>query len=159
EERVPRRRRRVGARPARRLPRRGAARRHPLHPARRGREPLLPAVRPAAHARLAERPAAGRRRAPRPARLLAHGRVLRPRCAAGRVPADRRSARRLTPATPRYRHGFGVESCGQPRRRVHMAEELLIGRNRDRVRLRSPWAVALLPFITLGIYHLVWWYR
>jgi hypothetical protein len=40
-----------------------------------------------------------------------------------------------------------------------MAEELLIGRNRDRVKLRSPWAVALLPFITLGIYHLVWWYR
>ena len=40
-----------------------------------------------------------------------------------------------------------------------MAEELLIGRNRERVKLRSPWAVALLPFITLGIYHLVWWYR
>ena len=52
----------VGARPARRLPRRRAARRHALHPARRGREPLLPAVRPAAHARLAERPAAGGRR-------------------------------------------------------------------------------------------------
>jgi hypothetical protein len=40
-----------------------------------------------------------------------------------------------------------------------MAEELQIGRNGERVKLRSPWAVALLPFITLGIYHLVWWYR
>ena len=40
-----------------------------------------------------------------------------------------------------------------------MARELLIGRSGDRVKLRSPWAVALLPFITLGIYHLVWWYR
>jgi len=27
------------------------------------------------------------------------------------------------------------------------------------VKVRRPWAVALLPFITLGIYHLVWWYR
>jgi hypothetical protein len=30
---------------------------------------------------------------------------------------------------------------------------------RDRVKIRSPWAAALLPLITLGIYHLVWWYR
>jgi hypothetical protein len=27
------------------------------------------------------------------------------------------------------------------------------------VKQRNLWAVALLPFITLGIYHLVWWYR
>ena len=27
------------------------------------------------------------------------------------------------------------------------------------MKVRSPWAAALLPFITLGIYHLVWWYR
>jgi fatty acid desaturase len=40
-----------------------------------------------------------------------------------------------------------------------MAEELLLGRSQTRVKLRNPWAVALLPFITLGIYHLVWWYR
>ena len=40
-----------------------------------------------------------------------------------------------------------------------MAQELLIGRSGHRVKLRSPWAVALLPFITFGIYHLVWWYR
>jgi Domain of unknown function (DUF4234) len=40
-----------------------------------------------------------------------------------------------------------------------MAEQLLIGPSRASVKLRSPWAVALLPFITLGVYHLVWWYR
>src|SRR4051794_12141465 len=40
-----------------------------------------------------------------------------------------------------------------------MAEELLIGPTRAPVKVRSPWAAALLPFITLGIYHLVWWYR
>jgi hypothetical protein len=27
------------------------------------------------------------------------------------------------------------------------------------VKVRNPWAVALLPIITLGIYHLVWWYK
>src|SRR5262249_30625228 len=27
------------------------------------------------------------------------------------------------------------------------------------VKVRSIWAVALLPIITLGIYHLVWWYK
>jgi Domain of unknown function (DUF4234) len=40
-----------------------------------------------------------------------------------------------------------------------MAEQLLIGPTRAPVKLRSPWAAALLPFVTLGIYHLVWWYR
>ncbi len=40
-----------------------------------------------------------------------------------------------------------------------MAQELQINNSDGRVKLRSPWAVALLPFITLGIYHLVWWYR
>jgi hypothetical protein len=30
---------------------------------------------------------------------------------------------------------------------------------RTAVKVRSPWAVALLPIVTLGIYHLVWWYR
>lgn len=40
-----------------------------------------------------------------------------------------------------------------------MAQELQIPNSSDRVKLRSPWAAALLPFITLGIYHLVWWYR
>src|SRR5437763_862977 len=40
-----------------------------------------------------------------------------------------------------------------------MAYELQIRNSSDRVKIRSPWAVALLPIITLGIYHLVWWYR
>jgi hypothetical protein len=40
-----------------------------------------------------------------------------------------------------------------------MAYELQIPENRERVKIRSPWAAALLPIVTLGIYHLVWWYR
>jgi hypothetical protein len=40
-----------------------------------------------------------------------------------------------------------------------VAQELQIRNSEERVKLRSPWAAALLPFITLGIYHLVWWYR
>jgi hypothetical protein len=40
-----------------------------------------------------------------------------------------------------------------------MAEELQLKESDVRVKVRSPWAVALLPIITLGIYHLVWWYR
>jgi Domain of unknown function (DUF4234) len=40
-----------------------------------------------------------------------------------------------------------------------MAYELQIRNSDDRVKHRSPWAAALLPLITLGIYHLVWWYR
>ncbi|HWP33945.1 MAG TPA: DUF4234 domain-containing protein [Solirubrobacterales bacterium] len=40
-----------------------------------------------------------------------------------------------------------------------MAEELQIPQSQERVKVRNPWAVALLPFVTLGIYHLVWWYR
>jgi len=40
-----------------------------------------------------------------------------------------------------------------------MAYEMQIRGSQDRVKVRSPWAAALLPLITLGIYHLVWWYR
>lgn len=40
-----------------------------------------------------------------------------------------------------------------------MAYELQIRGTQDRVKIRSPWAAALLPFVTFGIYHLVWWYR
>lgn len=40
-----------------------------------------------------------------------------------------------------------------------MAQELQIRGSRERVKLRSPWAAALLPIVTLGIYHIVWWYR
>lgn len=40
-----------------------------------------------------------------------------------------------------------------------MAYEMKIRGSEDRVKIRSPWAAALLPIVTLGIYHLVWWYR
>jgi hypothetical protein len=40
-----------------------------------------------------------------------------------------------------------------------MAYEMRIRGTEDEVKIRSPWAAALLPLITLGIYHLVWWYR
>ena len=40
-----------------------------------------------------------------------------------------------------------------------MAYELQIKNSEYRVKIRSPWAAALLPIVTLGIYHLVWWYR
>ncbi|HEX7244543.1 MAG TPA: DUF4234 domain-containing protein [Solirubrobacterales bacterium] len=40
-----------------------------------------------------------------------------------------------------------------------MAYEMQIRQSPARVKIRSPWAAALLPIVTLGIYHLVWWYR
>ncbi len=40
-----------------------------------------------------------------------------------------------------------------------MAIEMNIRGTQDEVKVRNPWAVALLPIITLGIYHLVWWYK
>lgn len=40
-----------------------------------------------------------------------------------------------------------------------MAYEMRIPGSEQRAKVRSPWAVALLPIVTLGIYHLVWWYR
>jgi hypothetical protein len=40
-----------------------------------------------------------------------------------------------------------------------MAEELVLRDGGGPVKVRNPWAVALLPFVTFGIYHLVWWYR
>jgi hypothetical protein len=40
-----------------------------------------------------------------------------------------------------------------------MSQELTIRGTGDRVKIRSPWAVALLPLATLGVYHFVWWYR
>jgi hypothetical protein len=40
-----------------------------------------------------------------------------------------------------------------------MAEEMTIRGTQDQVKVRSPWAAALLPIVTLGIYHFVWWYR
>jgi hypothetical protein len=40
-----------------------------------------------------------------------------------------------------------------------LAYELNIPNSDQKAKVRNPWAVALLPLITLGIYHLVWWYR
>jgi hypothetical protein len=40
-----------------------------------------------------------------------------------------------------------------------MAYEMKIRGTDQEVKVRNPWAVALLPIITLGIYHLVWWYK
>lgn len=40
-----------------------------------------------------------------------------------------------------------------------MAIEMNIRGTQDEVKIRNPWAVALLPLVTLGIYHLIWWYR
>jgi Domain of unknown function (DUF4234) len=40
-----------------------------------------------------------------------------------------------------------------------MAYEMKIRGTQEEVKVRSLWAVALLPIITLGIYHLVWWYK
>lgn len=40
-----------------------------------------------------------------------------------------------------------------------MAYEMQIRGTQSEVKHRSPWAPALLPIITLGIYGLVWWYK
>jgi hypothetical protein len=40
-----------------------------------------------------------------------------------------------------------------------VAYEMDIPDSDQKVKVRNPWAVALLPIITLGIYHLVWWYK
>ncbi|MFL5897879.1 MAG: DUF4234 domain-containing protein [Solirubrobacterales bacterium] len=40
-----------------------------------------------------------------------------------------------------------------------MAYEMKIRGTEHEVKVRNPWAVALLPIVTLGIYQLVWWYR
>jgi hypothetical protein len=40
-----------------------------------------------------------------------------------------------------------------------MAYEMKIRGTEQEVKVRSPWAVALLPFVTFGIYHFVWWYK
>jgi hypothetical protein len=40
-----------------------------------------------------------------------------------------------------------------------MAEEVAIPDVDYRPKIRSPWAVALLPFVTFGIYQFVWYYK
>src|SRR3954453_11838901 len=39
-----------------------------------------------------------------------------------------------------------------------MAEEVQIAGTPAKAKIRSPWAPALLPFITLGIYAIFWYY-
>jgi uncharacterized membrane protein len=40
-----------------------------------------------------------------------------------------------------------------------MAEEIQIAGTQATAKIRSPWAPALLPFVTLGIYAIVWYYK
>jgi len=40
-----------------------------------------------------------------------------------------------------------------------MAEEVNISGTDSIAKIRNLWAVALLPIVTLGIYHLVWWFK
>ena len=40
-----------------------------------------------------------------------------------------------------------------------MAEEIQIAGTEAKAKIRSPWAPALLPIITLGIYYFVWYYK
>src|SRR3954451_16462552 len=40
-----------------------------------------------------------------------------------------------------------------------MAYEMKLRGTEHEVKVRNPWAVALLPFVTFGIYHIVWWYK
>jgi Domain of unknown function (DUF4234) len=40
-----------------------------------------------------------------------------------------------------------------------VAEEVPIAGGDARAKIRSPWAPALLPFVTFGIYTLVWYYK
>ena len=40
-----------------------------------------------------------------------------------------------------------------------MAEEIQIAGTEAKAKIRSPWAAALLPIVTLGIYYFVWYYK
>jgi Domain of unknown function (DUF4234) len=40
-----------------------------------------------------------------------------------------------------------------------MAREVQIAGTPARAKIRSPWAPALLPIVTIGIYYFVWYYR
>src|SRR3954453_17231476 len=40
-----------------------------------------------------------------------------------------------------------------------MAQEVQIAGTDAKAKIRSPWAPALLPFVTLGIYAIVWYYK
>jgi hypothetical protein len=40
-----------------------------------------------------------------------------------------------------------------------MAEEIQIAGTEAKAKIRSPWAAALLPIVTIGIYYFVWYYK
>jgi hypothetical protein len=40
-----------------------------------------------------------------------------------------------------------------------VAYEMNIPDSDQTAKVRNPWAVALLPIVTIGIYHFVWWYK
>jgi Domain of unknown function (DUF4234) len=40
-----------------------------------------------------------------------------------------------------------------------VAEEIQIAGTQSTAKIRSPWAAALLPIVTLGIYYFVWYYK
>jgi hypothetical protein len=40
-----------------------------------------------------------------------------------------------------------------------MAEEVQIPGSTAHAKIRSPWAAALLPIVTIGIYYFVWYYK
>ena len=40
-----------------------------------------------------------------------------------------------------------------------MAEEVQIPGSAAHAKIRSPWAAALLPIVTIGIYYFVWYYK
>ena len=40
-----------------------------------------------------------------------------------------------------------------------MAEEVQIAGTEAKAKIRSPWAAALLPIVTIGIYYFVWYYK
>jgi polysaccharide biosynthesis transport protein len=60
---------------------------------------------------------------------------------------------------PRRGSAYDGYGYGYPQAPGAPSKKLQIPGSQDRVKIRSPWAAALLPFVTLGIYHLVWWYR
>lgn len=40
-----------------------------------------------------------------------------------------------------------------------MAYELTIPNQEQRAKVRNPWLVVLWTIVTIGIYHIVWWYK
>ena len=73
--------------------------------------------------------------------------------------AARTAARSASPKAERPLRSNAARNRPSTERNGDMAYEMKIRGTEHEVKVRSPWAVALLPIITLGIYHLVWWYK